>query len=178
MLSSFLIRNDQDTEAMSKAQAIEDLHSRLKNNVETIQQLNQQVRCKWRLDSVLPQYASDSFWIHMFRAQISFRPLPVSFFFFLSRIQLRYDLQINILTSASWHAVKVLWIHEHSLVTSLIDAKKYSQSEHEKSPSLCKIVSWSCYFESLLSIRVLLQKLSTVTVYRLFTLDFTLKENC
>ncbi|XP_015780773.1 PREDICTED: polyamine-modulated factor 1-binding protein 1-like isoform X1 [Acropora digitifera] len=35
--------NDQDTEAMSKAQTIEDLHSRLKNNVETIQQLNQQL---------------------------------------------------------------------------------------------------------------------------------------
>ena len=28
---------------MSKAHAIEDLHSRLKTNVETIQQLNQQV---------------------------------------------------------------------------------------------------------------------------------------
>ena len=41
-----LIRSEQDTEAMSKAHAIEDLHSRLKNNVETIQQLNQQVRWK------------------------------------------------------------------------------------------------------------------------------------
>ena len=48
MLSSkimfhFLHRNDQNTEAMSKAHAIEDLHSRLKSNVESIQQLNQQV---------------------------------------------------------------------------------------------------------------------------------------
>ena len=39
----FLHRNDQNTEAMSKAHAIEDLHSRLKSNVESIQQLNQQV---------------------------------------------------------------------------------------------------------------------------------------
>ena len=39
----FSYRNDQNTEAMSKAHAIEDLHSRLKSNVESIQQLNQQV---------------------------------------------------------------------------------------------------------------------------------------
>ena len=41
-----LYRNDQDTEAMSKAHALEDLHGRLKTNVETIQQLNQQVGTK------------------------------------------------------------------------------------------------------------------------------------
>ncbi|KAJ7374584.1 hypothetical protein OS493_004922 [Desmophyllum pertusum] len=35
--------NDQNTEAMSKAHAIEDLHGRLKTNVESIQQLNQQL---------------------------------------------------------------------------------------------------------------------------------------
>lgn len=34
---------DQNTEAMSKAHAIEDLHGRLKSNVESIQQLNQQL---------------------------------------------------------------------------------------------------------------------------------------
>ena len=44
VLIVFHWRNDQNTEAMSKAHAIEELHSRLKTNVESIQQLNQQVR--------------------------------------------------------------------------------------------------------------------------------------
>jgi len=35
--------SDQNTEALSKAHAIEDLHGRLKANVESIQQLNQQL---------------------------------------------------------------------------------------------------------------------------------------
>jgi hypothetical protein len=36
-------RNEQDVEAINKAQTIEDLHNRLKTNVESIQQLNQQL---------------------------------------------------------------------------------------------------------------------------------------
>jgi len=44
----FLHRSDQNTEALSKAHAIEDLHGRLKANVESIQQLNQQVSTRKR----------------------------------------------------------------------------------------------------------------------------------
>lgn len=39
-------RHDQDQEVQSKIATIEDLHSRLKLNIDNIQQLNQQVTRK------------------------------------------------------------------------------------------------------------------------------------
>ena len=36
-------RSEQDADALTRAQTIDDLHNRLKSNVETIQQLNQQL---------------------------------------------------------------------------------------------------------------------------------------
>lgn len=40
-------RHDQDQEVQSKIATIEDLHSRLKLNIDNIQQLNQQVPNFW-----------------------------------------------------------------------------------------------------------------------------------
>lgn len=63
-------RHDQDQEVQSKIATIEDLHSRLKLNIDNIQQLNQQVwnfyfgECKL-LNSILPPtlHARIIFWI-------------------------------------------------------------------------------------------------------------------